>query len=80
MYLQSSVQLTLAGLWRLFLGGAGRPAGRTLSLRAGRISLTNGTPPDVYFTSPGRDSTGDAIRHDTGRIDPKGEESMQLQR
>ena len=64
--------------WRAFFmayawdRSGGRSAGRTLSRRAGHVSLTaliDGVPPDVYFTSPGpgHDSTGDVIRHDTGR-------------
>ena len=36
--------------------------------RVGRISLIDGVPPDVYFTSPGRDSMGDAKRHDSHRV------------
>ena len=51
-------------LWRLFHWGV-CGGGRTLSQRAGRTSLIDGVPPDVYFTSPGCDSTGDAIWHDT---------------
>ena len=43
-----------------------RGGGRTLFRRVGWISLIDGVPPGVYFMSPGRDSTGDAIRHDTG--------------
>ena len=34
--------------------------------RAGLISLIDGVPPDVYFTYPGHDYTGDVMRHDTG--------------
>ena len=56
-------------IWRLFHWGA-RGGGRTLFRRVGRISLIDGVPPDVYFTSPGRDSKGDAIRHDTGTALP----------
>ena len=54
-------------IWRLFHWGT-RGGGRTLFHHVGRISLIDGVPPDVYFMSPGRDSTGDAIRHDTGHI------------
>ena len=32
----------------------------------GRMRLTDAVPPDVGSMSPGCDSTGDVIRHDTG--------------
>ena len=53
--------LIISPLATFSLGCSRRRGGRTLSQRAGQIWLIDGVPPDVYFTSPRRDSTGDAI-------------------